>query len=303
MSYLIDLAARLAAGTAHWPDEFRWRHAEYLRAAQQPDGGFAGRRGASDPYYTSFGLQGLALLGALDEATAARAAEFLLSRDIGTLSSVDGFSLIFGSTLLKMLLGRDMLGGEKARALVAAIDGRRRADGGFAKSARGGASSTYHTFLAVLCRQLLGVEPGPAGPMVELVLSRRRNDGGFVEIPQMRAGGTNPTAAAVVLLAELDRLDDATADGAARFLVGLQNNEGGFRANGEIPMADLLSTFTALTALARINRLAAIDPPAAARFARSLERPEGGFHGFVGDDAADVEYTFYGLGTLALTGG
>mgnify|MGYP000671844328 CR=1 FL=1 len=51
----------------HWirpslfrPEATRARHARYFLQAQRADGGFSGREGGSDLYYTSFGLRGLA---------------------------------------------------------------------------------------------------------------------------------------------------------------------------------------------------------------------------------------------------
>ena len=85
MSYLANLTLRLAAGVAALPEETRRRHAAYLAAARSDDGGYTGRQGPSDFYYTSFALRGLALLDALDDRTAERAREFLeagLARDL-----------------------------------------------------------------------------------------------------------------------------------------------------------------------------------------------------------------------------
>jgi geranylgeranyl transferase type-2 subunit beta len=65
MSYLQDLTLRLAAGIAELANDRRQRHARYLLAAQRDDGGFAGREGSSDLYYTGFALRGLAILGEL----------------------------------------------------------------------------------------------------------------------------------------------------------------------------------------------------------------------------------------------
>ena len=62
LSYLENLTIRLANGVARLPEESRQQHARYFLAAQQPDGGFRGREGASDLYYTSFALRGLAVL-------------------------------------------------------------------------------------------------------------------------------------------------------------------------------------------------------------------------------------------------
>lgn len=303
MSYLTDLALRLAAGAAAWPEDFRRRHAGYLLAAQRTDGGFAGRQGGSDLYYTSFGLRGLGLVGALDGSAACRAGEFLRSRLGDELPSVELYSLVLGAAVLAAAGGPDTLADADRAALGAAIDALRHEDGGFAKRAGQPSSSTYHTFLAVMSRKMLGLEPDPPEPISELIFSRRRDDGGFAEIPQLRTGGTNPTAAALAILKEIGWLDEPTRRDAMQFLAAMQNAEGGFRANARIPLADLLSTFTALTALATLDALPAVDRPAAAAYARSLEQPGGGFRGGVWDDATDVEYTFYGLGALALVGG
>ncbi len=303
MSYLIDLVVRLTAGADGWPETFRRRHSEYLLAAARDDGGFAGRQAGSNLYYTSFGLRALALLGVLDGQAAARAADFLRSRLDRELSGIELYSLVSSAVLLEASCGLDVLAERPTATLVAAIDRHRHADGGFAKGPGNPTSSTYHTFLAVLCKQSLGVEPDRCGPIVELIGSRRRDDGGFVEIPQLRASGTNPTAAAVVLLSQLGRLDESVRDGAARFLASMQTQEGGFRANTAIPMADLLSTLTAMAALAELDGLALVDRQAAADYAGSLQRPDGGFRGGAWDDAVDVEYTFYGLSALALLPG
>ncbi|MFQ3650792.1 MAG: prenyltransferase/squalene oxidase repeat-containing protein, partial [Gemmataceae bacterium] len=67
--YLPRLNAQLAAGLRLVPEEVRAKHADFLRSRQNPDGGFSGREGGSDLYYTGFALRGLAVLEALDEAT------------------------------------------------------------------------------------------------------------------------------------------------------------------------------------------------------------------------------------------
>ena len=64
-NYLQQLTIRLAGGIGKLPDEVRARHSNYLLAAQQTDGGFKGRDGESDLYYTSFALRGLSILGQL----------------------------------------------------------------------------------------------------------------------------------------------------------------------------------------------------------------------------------------------
>ena len=71
----------LAAGLGALPDALRDRHRRYLISSQNADGGFSGREGASDLYYTGFALRGLAICGGLAGETATRAAEFLSADD------------------------------------------------------------------------------------------------------------------------------------------------------------------------------------------------------------------------------
>src|SRR5690242_18570475 len=107
-TYLEDLTLRLAAGIAELPEAMRTRHTTYLLAMQRDDGGFAGREGGSDLYYTGFGLRSLAMLGELYGPVAERAAGFLKSRLSGQESIVDFFSLVYGAELLSSAAGIDV---------------------------------------------------------------------------------------------------------------------------------------------------------------------------------------------------
>jgi len=303
MSYLANLMLRLAAGVGELPEEVRLRHAAYLAALQRDDGGFAGRQGPNDPYYTSFGLRGLVMLGHLSDSAAQRTAALLQSGLRRRSPSVDFLSLVGSAVLLEMATGIDVFaaaGLARQQTVTDFVERFRRGDGGYAKTERGGQSSTYHTFLVVLCKQLVGAPLEDAQQIVDLVRSRRRSDGGFVEVGPVEHSGTNPTAAAVALLQIFGALDDGTRTSAAAFLARMQTPEGGLRANARIPAADLLSTFSGLVALGDLDGMTHIDRAAAKRFVQSLELPDGGFRAGTWDMAADVEYTFYGLGTLAL---
>lgn len=303
MSYLTQLTLRLAAGAMRLPENLRLRHARFFEAAQRPDGGFPGRQGASDPYYTGFALRGLALIGLLEEDVARRAASFLQSRLDTPMASVDFVSLVYSAVLLEVTHGIDLFrsaGHDRQSAVSRLLDRFRCDDGGYAKTETNRRSSTYHTFLAVMCQELVGIPIENAQQVADLVRSHQRDDGGFVEVTPLGRSGTNPTAAAIGLLRLLDSLDESVAATAAQFLSDMQNLEGGLRANGRIPVADLLSTFTGIVALADLGRLASIDLEAARRYVESLALADGGFRGGAWDDSADVEYTFYGLGSLAL---
>lgn len=306
MNYLEALMLRLAQGAADFPEAFRTRHAQYLRRAQQEDGGFAGREGASDLYYTGFALRGLALLGELHDEVAQRAANYLRSRLRGQTPMIDFLSLMQSATLLEAAAGIDVFDAAPTGwrdAAGAMFEQFRRPDGGYAKTDEGQASSTYHTFLIVVTRQVIGQAPVDPQRLADFARARQRDDGGFVEIGPMRNSGANPTAAALGLLKILDSLDDDVRQAAIEFLSEMQTDEGGIKANTRIPIADLLSTFTGLYTLCDLGAFDAIDVTAAARYADSLQLERGGFRGAAWDEAADVEYTFYGLGALALCSG
>jgi geranylgeranyl transferase type-2 subunit beta len=303
MSYLEELTLRLAAGIAELPEATRQRHAQYLLAAQRDDGGFAGREGGSDLYYTGFALRGLAILGELHGEPAQRAAGFLRGKLRGQESIIDFLSLIYGGKLLEMAAGVDVFGDADASwrtAVAEALLKLRRPDGGFAKGAEGSASSTYHTFLVLLCMELIEQSVPDPEKIVAFLKTQQAADGGFLEIRAQKRAGTNPTAAAIASLRLLDSLDETTRLDTIDFLLDLQTDEGGLRANTRIPIADLLSTFTGLLTLQDLGGSNQIDMKPISRFVQSLELETGGFHGAAWDPAHDVEYTFYGLGCLAL---
>lgn len=317
--YLFDLAELLAGALDAAPPTGRDRHVAFLVACQAADGGFPGREGESDLYYTSFALRGLDVLRALDADLSARTAAFLRAR-LGTPASiVDFVSLLYSARLLELRHGIDVFDtapDDWAMATAEALESFRRPDGGYGKTAAttdadasaavpprvaaASSSSTYHTFLVALCHEMIGGSIPHPEACVQFLLSRRREDGGFVEIAPMRRGGTNPTAAAVTLLTLLDACDDETAAAAADFLAALQSSEGGLCANTRVPLADLLSTFTGLLTLVGLGAADRLDLPAVHRYVESLACPTGGFRGGLWDSDTDAEYTFYGLGTLAL---
>jgi geranylgeranyl transferase type-2 subunit beta len=302
-NYLEALTLRLAEGIAKLPEALRARHSRYLLAAQRDDGGFAGREGGSDLYYTGFALRSLAMLGELYGPPAERAATFLRSRLAGQESIVDFFSLVYSAELVGSAAGIDVFADADPNwrdAVAAALEKLRRPDGGYAKGAEGTASSTYHTFLVLLCHQLIGREPQEPTKIAVFLRSQQSDEGGFREIRASKRAGTNPTAAAIGALKILDALDEQTRLDTIDFLAEMQTDEGGLRANTRIPIADLLSSFTGLLTLKDLGGAGAIGLPAVRRFAESLEREEGGFRGAEWDPAHDVEYTFYGLGTLGL---
>ena len=302
--YLTRLTNRLLDGIEKLSAEVRERNIVYLRESQNPDGGFSGREGGSDLYYTGFALRSLAVLQALNPDVCGRAGEFLRQKLTGSAGVVDFFSLVVSCYLVPLGGGPDVLASAPADwrdRVCATLETFRSPDGGYGKVPHAPHGSTYTSFLVVLCLQLLD-RPIPEPPrLAAFVKSRRRPDGGYVEISAMKRSGTNPTAAGVGILQILGELDEASRSETAEFLAAMRSPfEGGLRANDRIPAADLLSTFTGCWTLDQLSAADKLDWAALHSYADECERPIGGFRGGMWDEQTDVEYTFYGLGTLAL---
>lgn len=304
LPYLQNLTTRLADGLARQPASFRDRHVAYLTGCQNTDGGFSGREGGSDLYYTAFGLRGLAVLDALSPEIADKAAGFLTQCLTREASVIDFFSLLYACLLVQAGGGPNVLAVSPAdwpERVADLLESFRTRDGGYGKAPGATSGSTYHTFLVGLCYQLLGRAWPRAEAVAEFALSRRRDDGGFVEIAPMRRGGTNPTAAAFGILQLTDKeIAPDVRDGVVRFLTGMASTEGGLQANGRAPLADLLSTFTGVWTLAQLDALARLDASAVWAYVRGVDQPGGGFRGGLWDERGDVEYTFYGLGVVSM---
>src|SRR5262245_50078626 len=103
--YLIRLSRRLFSGLSHLEPERKRRHADFLLSRQMPDGGFRGREGDSDLYYTSFAIRGLAMLSRLDRETAVPISRFLDAFNPLTLSIVDLLSWLSSQVAVQLAGG------------------------------------------------------------------------------------------------------------------------------------------------------------------------------------------------------
>lgn len=304
LPYLSQMTFRLVQGLERLPEETRRRHTQYVLAAQNADGGFPGREGGSDLYYTSFALRSLAVLDALDANVSTKAAGFLRERMAGSAQVVDFFSWLVSAFLVPLGGGPDVFATappDWIDRVAATLERLRVADGGYARLPGSPYGSTYTSFLVALTLQLLGKPIPEPEQLAAFVKARRREDGGFAEFTVAKRGQTNLTAAAIALLQMLDALDAETSRAATDFLTGtISPDEGGLMAHARIPFADLLSTFTGSWTLCELNAADCIEWPKLRSFVMACELPTGGFRGAFLDERADVEYTFYGLGALAL---
>src|SRR5262245_8191801 len=103
------LTGQLIDGVDRLPADLRRRHATWVAARQNPDGGFSGREGGSDLYYTGFALRTLAVLQHLEPGACERAAQFLRARLAAPAGVVDLFSLLVSAFLVRLGGGPDVL--------------------------------------------------------------------------------------------------------------------------------------------------------------------------------------------------
>ena len=289
IGYLDILDELLSAGCSSLSRPFRDCQARYVAARQQPDGGFPGRQGGSDLYYTDFALRILAQL-ASDADAARRAGQYIAQHAPHNLIAC--FNLLHAARLLRQCGIAVPL---DAAAMRSCLARHRLPGGGFMRQRQN--VSAYATFLAALCYEMLDEALPDAARAVAAIAQLRCADGGYGEAPG-GSGQTNATAAALALLIMQNARDDR--EEAVQFLVRMQSEDGGIGAHPRAQASDLLSTFTGCLTLYSVNALDRLDLPRLARFLRRLAHPEGGFHAGLLDTETDIEYTYYGIGTLAL---
>ena len=305
LPYVMRLSARLADGLATLPEEDRDRHAAFVATCLQPDGGYRGREGESDLYYTSFAVRSLVMVDRLDADVRTAVAGYL--RDIAGSEEnvIDLMSWLYCGLALAAAGGPDVLSDrpDLENEMRTALARFRHADGGFATHPDARYGSTYHTFLAALAYEMFGASVPDAAAALAFLKTRQREDGGFVEIPPMRRSGTNPTAAAVGAMLVIDAVPADVRDRVADFFPLVQGDDGGLLANTKVPLSDSLSTFTGLLTLQDIAADGIVDYRKLRAFLAECADPAGGYRGGWWDEEADCEFTFYGLGIHALCAG
>jgi prenyltransferase beta subunit len=263
--------------------------AGFLRARVNPDGGFQDRAGVSDLYYTVFGLDALtALQEPLPvEHTAAYLQTF---RDSSALDFVHVACLARAWAALRRPPPAAL-----ADELIARIEGCRSDDGGYATTPGAAHGSAYAAYLALGAYQDLGRALPAGAALVESLQRLHAADGSYGNHPGMLSGMTTTTAAAILVLRQLDAQVDRDA---GMWLLDRCHAGGGFFAAPSAPVPDLLSTATALHALAQLHiPIAGLCDPCL-DFVDSLWTNRGGFFGTWADDAVDCEYTYYALLSL-----
>lgn len=261
----------------------------FILGQQNSDGGFRDRKGASDLYYTAFGLDALHALQR--EMPREEAAAYLGS--FGTGEDLDFVHLCCLARCWAAVGDpRECEFQERADAILMRLENFRSGDGGFHPVPKGKSGTAYAAFLGLGAHQDLGVSLPRPLDLVQSLKFLETPDGGWANERGIPVGATNATAACMAVLRNLHMpLNPLVGD----WLLAQLHPEGGFRAVPGAPLPDLLSTATALHALAGLERDLGPVKELCLDFIDTLWTNEGSFYGHWGEDLLDCEYTFYGL--------
>ena len=304
-SFLSLLSEQVRQALTALPRDAAARHIRFLLGLHDGRGGFRGKRGASDLYYTAFAARALHSLGAFD---AYCPEELRIPADQPMMMAAHAASCRPATVLdaLNILATHAVTACpfENARNLLDWIERFRLPGAGYRKARGDSEGSLYHTFLAVLCYDLTGEQPPDCEALAEAALRHRQRDGGFSETLSHPFSSCNPTAAGLSLLTLLQSLDRDTGQSAADWLRTMQTPDGGWLAARHAPVSDLLSTYTAVLSLAQLDRISKPEMAPILRFLRTCQGSEGaGFSAGPWDATPDAEYTAYGLSLLGLAQG
>ncbi len=272
-------AAQSAPSRLPDPDGVR----AFLRSCRTPEGGYAGRDGRADLYYTLFGAEAAHALG--------EAPPEALPAYVATFADGDGLDFVHLACLARLWAAVPEAAGDAA-ALAGRLAAYRAADGGFAHTEGGQAGTAYGAFLAAGAYEGLGLPLPRPEALADSVSGLAVGAGAYANEAGKRLGLVPATAAAAAVLAHLGRQVPAATPA---WLAAQATEGGGFRAMPLAPVADLLSTATAVHALAVTAGLNALDAAAHLAFVEGLRSAAGGYRGHALEPEADCEYTWYAL--------
>ncbi len=260
----------------------------FVAARRAAGGGFRGRGGGADVYFTGFGLALERALGAGGGAPADAA--FVR----GAAARARDLPHLVSAVRALALLGLR----PEARALLPRVESLRAGDGGYRPGPGGARSTAYAGFLAALAYETADAPLPRPRRLAAAVRALAGPAGGFRNHPGDPTP-TTPATAAAVHLAAAARVP--VPGDTLRWLLARACPGGGFLAGPAAPGPDLLSSAVALLALAAAKAGPA-DPHAHLAFVESCWRDSGGFASTPGDPEADLEYAWYALlalGSLA----
>jgi len=259
----------------------------FVFARQCQDGGFCGRDGKSDLYYTGFAIDALTALQV--DLPESKLVPYLRSFGDG-----EGLDFVHLCCLARAwsAMKSEKVDAEVLKGILSRIEGFRSADGGYNQQADSPEGSVYGCLLAYGAyadhkRSL----SNPDG-VKRCLDSLQKPEGAWANDSKIVLGNALATGAAITLSRNLRFPIPETTQ---NWLINCFYLRGGFLPFQDAPMPDLLSTAVVLHALDGMQvDLAPFKEPCL-DFIDSLWNGEGGFHGHWADDELDIEYTYYGL--------
>ncbi len=287
---LLDAAKKSAP---YLTDDAKHLILSFLKNQINPDGGFKGKSGESDIYYTLFGLSTAVILDNLEILEDASTYIDAYS-DIESLDFVHLTSYIRCVSILSFLDKR--CADRRLDTLFTLLEKYRADDGGYSYSRNNPIDgSIYASFLARLAYERSGRRmPGP-GKIRACIKKYKTTDQAYAEAMDIQSGTTTVTAAAIIMLKELSGITDRRA---GDWLIERQGAHGGFYSSPQAPTPDLLSTASAVFALNTVRCNHDKINEKCLDFTEDLMRENGGISGCANDAVPDCEYTFYGLLTI-----
>lgn len=273
--------------------ESRDRILEFTLEHLMPDGGFKGRAGLSDMYYTFFGVQLLSILS--DGNIPDRTFDYIHS-----VKQPDPFDIIHLTCFLRT---RQMLNrlkqiptkprqNHQADSLLKRF---RSGTNGFYIEKNSSQASIYASYLAYLTCKECNIElPVDPNEIIGSIDRYRAHDGSYAEIENMKTGTLPVTCAAVILRYNIMRIIDDTA---IEWMIERQAGTGGFYASKNALLPDLVSSAAAVFCLNAVHQKLLVNENIL-DFVESLMQENCGFGGNSHDFTPDIEYTFYAFLTI-----
>lgn len=261
-----------------------------MQAARQADGGFSGRAGASDLYYSVFAA---GILRAVDDPDTIRTQPAYLAAQ-GDGAECD---LVHLACLARLRAEAGLDDPVVTQAIAAQLHGYAYPAGGFSQTPNPDHATAYGSYLAFAAYQDLGLELPDRDGLMAAIEGCRSSDGAYANEPDQEHGLTAITAGIVALRCHCGLpIEAATRD----WIMARAHRQGGFMASPLVPVPDLLSTATALTALAHLEAdLGPLTQPCL-MFLDALWDSRGGFRPHAFESAVDSEYTWYGMLCLGI---
>lgn len=274
------MLSTLRSGWHRCHPEQALRLQSFLGSHSLPGGGFVGRHGQFDLYYTMFGLM---LATVMEQPLNENQQRQCLKQFEPTSLDLAHLACLARAARLLDMRFSAQLWERWQQAAGANPESYPHRD----------PSSPYSQFLLWSLAGDLGVNFTPHN-----LSNYHLQQGLYANLVDDQQPATNATAAAVMLLHvhQQEKLDSLRPD--LRQLAEMQHPDGGFPATRHTPIADLLSTATASLALSSCHHQLkySLRP-----FLRQAITASGGFAALAGDQAADLEYTAYGLMAMGLT--